>query len=77
MNITEKATNRPQFRKGLNGNYYIYCKIKEPLIHISNQINKSPNSIYYNEKYKVYAIRIKSKKHKQIFDNLKNLLIKE
>ncbi|AEO93528.1 gp269 [Bacillus phage G] len=70
MRIYEKATNEPQFRIGLNGNYYVFCKIKKPLEDLSSKIGKSSSSIYFNEKYRVFAIRVKLKKHKQELDKI-------
>lgn len=66
MKIYEKATNEPQFKIGLNQNYYVFCKIKEPLIQVSTNIGKSQNSIYFNEKYNVFAIRVKQKHQKNL-----------
>lgn len=70
LNIYKRATNEPQFKIGLNGNYYVFCKIKEPLMEIVEQIGKSVISIYFNEKYNVWAIRVKSKKHKEGLNNI-------
>jgi hypothetical protein len=52
------------YRVGLGGNYYYTSLNKEELVGICNQIDKSPNSIYWNNKYKTYVIRIKSAFHK-------------
>jgi hypothetical protein len=68
--LNEKATNEPQFKIGVNGNYYVYCKSRDPLVDVAKKIGKSESGIYYNEKYEVWAIRVKLKSHK---NNLKNL----
>ena len=52
------------FKYGITGNYYCIADNPEKLKGICYLINKSTRSIYYNHKYKCYAIRIKSKKHK-------------
>ncbi len=63
--IEKVANEKPLFKIGLNRNYYVFCKCKAPLIDIVNRIGKSENSIYYREKYRVWAIRVKSKAHKK------------
>lgn len=52
------------YKMGITGNYYYTSVTREPLIAICNAIGKSVNSIYYNKKYKLYVVRIKSKHHK-------------
>ena len=54
-----------KYRVGLGGNYYYTSLNREELIDICLQINKSPNSIYWNNKYSTYVIRIKSTFHKE------------
>ncbi len=61
---------KPTLKVGLGGNFYVICDIKEPLIKIVDQIQKSRNSIYYNKKYQVWAIRCKSKQHKEALRNI-------
>ena len=52
------------YKVGITGNYY-YTAIKpETLVDVCKIIGKSVNSIYYNKKYKLYVIRIRSKQHK-------------
>jgi hypothetical protein len=58
--------NEPQFRVGLGGNYYVYCKIKEPVVEIAKRIGRSPNSVYYRSDFDVWAIRVRLKKHKEL-----------
>jgi hypothetical protein len=59
-------------RYGITGNYYVTSDIKAELVEVCKQIFKSSNSIYWNKKHKVWAIRIKSKKHKS---RVKKLLL--
>lgn len=63
--ISKIVNETPEFRIGINQNYYVYCTNKNNLINICNQIHKSPNSIYYNNKHKCFVIRVKLKTHKE------------
>lgn len=60
-----------QIRHGITGNYYAFCINKEPVIQFCLQINKPTSCIYFNKKYNVWVIRIKSKQSKEIIKNLK------
>ena len=53
------------YKVGITGNYYFTAVSKELLIPICNKIGKSVNSIYFNKKYGVYVIKIKSKHYKR------------
>ena len=59
------------FRVGLGGNLYFWSKNKEELEDLCSKIDKSPKSVYWNSKYKVWVIRIKSRYHKNRFKNIK------
>ncbi len=48
-------------KTGITGNLYLYSQKLMDLVHVCNSIGKAHSSIYYNEKYKVMAIRIKDK----------------
>lgn len=54
-----------KIRYGLTGNYYVTSESKEEVIEASLLIGKALSSIYYNSKFKVYVIRIKSWIHKR------------
>jgi hypothetical protein len=51
---------------GITGNYYITSDSKEELIGICQLIQRAVSSIYYNKKYKIWAIRIKDKSTKNL-----------
>jgi len=70
MYLNDNSSKSPKFRIGLNGNYYVYCDIREPLVEITGQIGKSANSIYYNKKYEIWAIRVKQNIHKILLKKL-------
>jgi len=53
-------------RHGITGNKYVTSSNKQDVIDICLILDKSINSIYWSKKYKVWAIRIKSKKHKHM-----------
>lgn len=55
---------------GITGNFYLWSDGKDILQAFCKGMGKSISSIYYNRKYKVYAVRIKSKKHKVRAKNL-------
>lgn len=61
VSLVTSSFKNPTFKIGFGGNYYVICDTKEKLIPICQRIDKSTNSIYYNSKYKCWAIRIKSK----------------
>ena len=61
VSLVTSTFKNPTLKIGLGGNYYIICDTKEQLIPICENIDKSPNSIYYNGKYGCWVIRIKSK----------------
>jgi hypothetical protein len=58
------------YKVGITGNHYVYSKEKEPVLEIALQIKKSINSVYFNKKYNVWAIRIKNKKQKEILQKI-------
>jgi len=71
---TEKgASTEPindlSIKHGLTGNVYCTSKSKKILERVCDKIGKSKNSIYFNEKYKVFAIRVKAKHHKKKIKN--------
>lgn len=53
-------------RYGITGNYYVTSKHILELVEVCENISKSKKSIYFNKKYRLWAIRIKSRKHKKI-----------
>lgn len=61
VSLVTLSFKTPELKIGLGGNYYVICDTKEKLIPICEKLDKSTNSIYYNTKYKCWAIRIKSK----------------
>lgn len=63
--LATKVTKKPAFRIGLNGNYYVYCADRLPLVGICEAMGKSPGSIYWNDKHRCWAIRVKCKGHKE------------
>lgn len=60
-----KKHNKPLVWYGLTGNIYITCTHREWLVPVCKHIRKSPSSIYYNDKWECYTIRVKSKFHKK------------
>jgi hypothetical protein len=50
----------------ITGNLYIYSYDEQKLKNFCSLINKSKGSVYYNKKYKCFAIRIKNAKHKKM-----------
>lgn len=62
---------------GITGNLYFTSKKKEELNKVCNLIGKSVNSIYYNKKFNMWVIRIKSKKHKKAADGILSITKKE
>jgi hypothetical protein len=62
--------DEPIFRIGLGGNYYVYCKWQIPVMTIAKKIGKSMNAVYFHKEYKVWAIRVRSKKHKEALKSL-------
>ena len=61
VSLMSSVFKTPTLKIGLGGNHYVICDTKEKLISICKSIDKSVNSIYYNDKYECWAIRIKSK----------------
>ncbi len=61
---------RMRYRIGLGGNHYFTSRNRDELIDICTLISKSPNSIYWNDKYETYVIRIKSDFHKKKIKSL-------
>ena len=55
---------------GITGNYYATSDNKAELQTLCSIIGKSIHSIYYNNKYNVFAIRIKLKKHKTLIKQI-------
>ena len=53
------------YKVGITGNYYYTAGSREQLVPVCESIGKAPSSIYWNAKYNVYVIRIKSKQHKR------------
>lgn len=53
---------------GITGNLYFTSQYKQELEEFCTKIGKSKKSVYYNKKYRTYAIRIKSKLHKRLAD---------
>lgn len=56
--------NLKDYKVGITGNWYYISKERKDLEHICELIKKSKSAIYWNKKYQVFAIRIKSKAHK-------------
>lgn len=67
-------TSYVQFKHGLTGNLYVISKDSWPLEEICHKIDKSPSSVYFNKKYNCWAIRIKSKIHKDAIRSLSPLM---
>lgn len=65
VSLVTTTFKAPTFKVGLGGNYYIVCNTKEKLVLICKKLDKSSNSIYYNNKYNCWTIRIKSKRTKE------------
>ncbi len=55
-----------KYKVGITGNHYVYGSDKDKIIEIAILINKSLNSVYWNKKYSVWAIRIKNEKQKDL-----------
>ncbi len=62
--------NNVTYKVGITGNHYVYSTDKEPVVEVSLLIKKSINSVYFNKKYNLWAIRIKNKKQKEILQEL-------
>lgn len=63
--IFREADHTAKFRAGLNGNYYVFSRLKKSVDDVAKQIGKSESSVYFNSIYRVWAIRIKLKSHKE------------
>ena len=50
---------------GITGNLYAFSSSLSEIRLVCDKIGKSKNSIYWNERYKFWVIRMKSKKHKK------------
>lgn len=59
------VTNKLTIRYGVTGNYYAFSIDKKRIEEVCRAINKAESSIYWNEKYKCWAIRIKDKAMKE------------
>lgn len=53
-----------EIKYGITGNYYIYSLNKEEVLKITIWLNRSVNSIYWNNKYQKWVLRIKRKSDK-------------
>jgi hypothetical protein len=49
-------------RAGLNGNWYVFGRMKGDLEKVCDYIGKSPYSIYYNKRHECFTIRIREKR---------------
>lgn len=58
---------------GLTGNFYITVDTQSELYSILDYIGKSRRSIYFNNKYNKYCVRIKAKHHKQKIKTVKEM----
>lgn len=72
MKVDMNSIKRIYHQHGLTGNHYVYGYDKDAVVDIALMINKSMKSVYYNEKYRVYAIRIKNKTQKVKLKELYN-----
>lgn len=59
------ADKHLRIAQGIGGNFYAYSTDKFSVMWFCVKIGKSENSIYYNEKFKCWAVRMKSAKHKR------------
>ena len=55
----------PVIHHGITGNVYVYCKDQSEVEKIAEAIGRSKKGVYYNHIYRCFALRVKSKKHKQ------------
>lgn len=62
--------NNVEYKIGLTGNAYVFSKNKDSVVEICLKIGKSIKSVYFNKKYKLYAIRVKDKKTKTMLKSL-------
>ena len=62
--------NKINYDVGITGNHYVYGIDKDAIIEVAKSINKSINSVYWNEKYSVWAIRVKNKKQKALLKEI-------
>jgi hypothetical protein len=58
-------------KHGITGNMYAYSEKRDIIMRICLEIGKSPNSIYFNKDYDMWAIRVKSKAHKKKLKEIK------
>lgn len=63
--IKQLNPEKPCYRAGLNGNLYVFCNTKAPLVPICAAIGKSTEAVYYNPKYEVWEIRARAEHHKK------------
>lgn len=68
--VNSITTDSPTFKKGVGGNYYVFCTIKEPLEDICGNIGKSVESIYYHDKHECWVFRVRAPHHKRALDAL-------
>lgn len=54
-----------KIKHGITGNLYAFSPNKKEIIWACKIIGKSRKSIYYSEKYRTWAIRVKSGFHKR------------
>jgi hypothetical protein len=59
-----------KYSVGITGNHYVYGEDKYAVDAVASMINKSLNSVYWNKKYSVWAIRIKNKNQKELLRNI-------
>ena len=64
-----KKLEKTNYRVGLTGNHYVYGYEKEYVVEVALLIDEKEDIVYFNEKYSVYAFRIK--------DNTQKLKLKE
>lgn len=63
-------TMQVKYSVGITGNHYVYGEDKDAVNTVATMINKSLNSVYWNKKYSVWAIRIKNKNQKELLRNI-------
>lgn len=69
MDRLMEVSDRPSLKIGMGGNYYVICTQEQPLHKVCEAIGKSTKSIYYNERYRCFAIRVKNDKQKKLLLN--------
>jgi hypothetical protein len=61
MKVYMNSIKRTYHQHGLTGNHYVYGYDKDAVVEIALLIDKKEDIVYFNEKYGVYAFRIKNK----------------